>query len=110
MIKKIGALALVLCLLLTVLSPTLAQAQSGLAVIESSAAAEFPYRLNFNLSAQSDENITDIRLCYVMDRAGFAQVISEVYIEFVPADTVDIGWSLEMIKTGGLPPGSSVEY
>ena len=110
MIKKIGALALVLCLLLTILSPGLVQAQSGLAVIESSAAAEFPSRLNFNLSAQSDENINDIRLCYVMDRAGFAKVISEVYIEFVPADTVDIGWSLEMVKTGGLPPGSSVEY
>ncbi|NQT32036.1 MAG: peptidase MA domain-containing protein [Deltaproteobacteria bacterium] len=110
MIKKIGVLALVLCLLVAILSPSLAQAQSGLAVIGSSAEAVFPSRLNFSLSAQSDENITDIRLCYVMDRAGFAEVISEVYIEFVPAATVDVGWALEMIKTGGLPPGSSVEY
>ena len=84
MIKKIGVLALLACLLLTILSPTLVQAQSGLAVMESSAEAEFPYRLNFELSAQSDKNITDIRLCYVMDRAGFAKVISEAYIDLPP--------------------------
>jgi len=110
MIKKIGALALVLCLLLTVLSPSLVQAQSGLTVLESSAEAEFPSRLNFNLTARSDVDITDIRLCYVIDRAGFAEVISEAYIEFVPDTTVDVGWALEMVKTGGLPPGSVVEY
>jgi len=110
MIKKIGILALAVCLLLAVLSPVLVQAQSGLAVIESSAEADFPSRLNFNLSAQSDTDITDIRLCYTLERAGFAQVISEVYIEFTPDTTVNVGWALEMVKTGGLPPGSSVEY
>jgi len=110
MIKKIGILALVFCLLLTVLSPTLAQAQSGLAIIDSSAEAEFPSRLDFNLSARSDVNITDIRLCYATDRFSFAEVISEVYIEFIPSTTVDVGWALEMVKIGGLPPGSSVEY
>ena len=110
MIRKIGVLALALCLLLAVLSPSLAQAQSGLTVIESSAEADFPYRLNFNLSARSDTDITDIRLCYFIDRIGFAQVFSEVYIEFAPATAVDIGWSLEMVKIGGLPPGTLVEY
>jgi len=78
--------------------------------VDSSAEAGFPSRLNFNLSAQSDVNITDIRLCYAIDRASFAEVISEVYIEFVPSTTVDVGWALEMVKIGGLPPGSNVEY
>lgn len=110
MIKKIGVLALVFCLLLAVLSPGLVQAQSGLVVTASSAEAEFPYWLNFSLSAQSDAQITDIRLCYAMERTGFADVISEVYIEFTSATTVDVGWALEMVKIGGLPPGSSVEY
>jgi len=95
MIKKIGILALAVCLLLTILSPTFVQAQSGLAVIDSSAEADFPSRLNFNLSAQSDTDITDIRLCYTLERAGFAQVISEVYIEFTPDTTVDVGCSVE---------------
>jgi len=110
MIKKIGILALVVCLLLTVLSPTLAQAQSGLTVTASSAEAEFPSRLNFSLSARSDVNITDIRLCYASNRASFAEVVSEVYIEFVPSTTVDVSWALEMVRIGGLPPGSSVKY
>jgi len=110
MIRKTRILALVVCLFLILLSPGLVQAQSELAILSSSAQAEFPFKLNFNLSAESDVNITDIRLCYTVDRVSFAQVTSEVYIEFVPATTVDVSWTLEMVKIGGLPPGSSVEY
>jgi len=109
-IKKIGILALAVLLLLTVLSPTLVQAQSGLAVTETSAEADFPDRLNFSLSAQSDTNITDIRLCYTTDQIGFAKVIAEAYIEFTPSPTVNVSWSLEMVRIGGLPPGTVVEY
>jgi hypothetical protein len=108
--KKAALLALVVCLLLTILSPGLVQAQAGLTIVDSSAEAEFPYQLNFNLSARSDVNITDIRLCYASNRASFAEIISEVYIVFTPSTTVDVSWTLEMVKIGGLPPGSSVEY
>ena len=110
MIKKARLLALIVCLFLTILSPGLVQAQGGLNIVDSSAEAEFPSRLNFNLSAQSNVNITDIRLCYTVDRASFAQVTSEVYIEFMPSTAVDVSWALEMVKIGGLPPGSSLEY
>jgi len=110
MIKKTRILALVVCLFLVLLSPGLVQAQGELAILDSSAQAEFPFKLNFNLSAESDVNIIDIRLCYTVDRVSFAQVTSEVYIEFVPATTVDVSWTLEMVKIGGLPPGASVEY
>ncbi len=110
MIKKTSILALVICLFLSILSPILVQAQNGLTILDSSVEAEFPSRLSFNLAAQSDVNITDIRLCYTVDRASFAQVTSEVYIEFAPATTVDVNWTLEMVKIGGLPPGSGVDY
>ncbi len=110
MIKKAGILALVICLFLSILSPILVQAQSRLTILDSSVQAEFPSRLSFNLSAQSDVNIIDIRLHYTVDRSGFAQVTSEVYIEFVPATTVDVEWTWDMRKTGGLPPGSGVDY
>ncbi|MCK5433733.1 MAG: peptidase MA domain-containing protein, partial [Dehalococcoidales bacterium] len=110
MIKKTIILALVVCLFLVLLSPGLVQARGGLTILDSSAEADFPYGLNFNLSAESDVNITDIRLRYRVDRISYAQVTSEVYIEFVPAATVDVSWTLEMVKIGGLPPGSSVEY
>ena len=110
MIKKASILALVICLFLGMLSPTLVQARSGLTILDSSAQVEFPSRLSFNLSAEDDVNITDIRLYYTVDRASFAQVTSEVYIEFVPATTVDVNWTLEMVKIGGLPPGASVDF
>jgi hypothetical protein len=110
MIKKLGILALVVCLLLVTLTPALVQAQGELTVLDSSAVAEFPYQLNFNLSAQSNVNITDIRLCYSVDQASFAEVISEGYVEFTPATKVDVSWALEMVKVGGLPPGSLLEY
>ena len=110
MIKKTSLLALIFCLLLVLLSPGLVQAQGELAILDSAAEAEFPSRLIFNLSAESDVNITDIRLRYTVDRVSYAQVTSEVYIEFVPTTTVDVNWTLEMVRIGGLPPGASMEY
>ena len=110
MIKKASVFALVVCLFLVLLSPGLVRAQGELTILDSWVQAEFPSRLNFNLSAESDVNITDIRLSYTVDRASFAQVTSEVYIKFAPSTTVDIGWTWDMRKTGGLPPGSGMEY
>ena len=110
MIKKTGLMVMAVFLLVALFSPGLAQAGDGLRVLDNSVQAEFPYRLSFSLSAESDVNITDIRLCYQVDRINFARVSSEAYIDFVPATSVSIDWALEMIKIGGLPPGSSLEY
>jgi len=110
MIKKAGILTIVVFLFLALLSPGLAQAQSEPVILDSSAQANFPSQLNFSLSAQSNVNITDIRLHYMVDRAGFAQVASEVYIKFVPSTQVEAEWTWDMRKTGGLPPGSIVTY
>jgi len=109
MIKRVRVLAIVVCLSL-VLSPGIAQAEGELRVLGSSAEAGFPSELDFSLSAESDVSITDIRLHYTVDQAGFAEVTSEVFIEFEPAATVEVEWSWDMRKTGGLPPGSTVEY
>ncbi len=110
MIKKASILAFIVYLFLALLSPGLVQAQGGLTILDSSAQAEFPSKLSFSLSAESDVNITDIRLHYTVDWINLAQITSEVYIEFVPATTIDTEWTLEMIKIGGLPPWSSVDY
>ncbi|MBI2979567.1 MAG: peptidase MA domain-containing protein, partial [Chloroflexi bacterium] len=110
MIKKISIFALVMALFLILLSPLLVQAQSGLTVTKTSVEAGFPLKLNFNLSAKSDANITDIRLHYTVDHDSYAQVVSEAFIEFAPATTVDIQWTWDMRRTGGLPPGTNVEY
>ncbi len=110
MIRKAITFALVVCLFLVLLPPGLVQAQSGLTILDNSAKVEFPSKLHFNLSAKSDVNITDIRLHYTVDRESYAQVTAEVYIEFVPARKADTEWTLDMVKIGGLPPGSSVDY
>ncbi len=110
MIKKASIFVLGLSLFLILLGPGLVQAQGGLTILGTSAEAEFPAKLHFNLSAESNVNITDIRLQYTVERESYAQVTSEVYIEFVPANTVDTEWTLDMVKIGGLPPGSSVDY
>jgi hypothetical protein len=108
--KRFALVALMLCLTLAVLSPVIAQAQGELTVLDSGAEANFPMSLDFNLSARSNFDITDIRLCYSVDRTGFAGVFAEILLDFVPATTVDVSWSLEMVTVGGLPPGSSLEY
>ena len=110
MIKRVSLLILVIPLLLASLSPGLAQASSGLTVLKSSAEVDFPASLNFSLSAESDTDITDIRLHYMVERMTHAEVVSEVYIDFEPAPVVDAEWAWDMRKTGGLPPGSSVRY
>jgi hypothetical protein len=108
--RKIVLLALIVCLFLPVLSPPPVQAQGELTILNSSAVAIFPSQLSFSLSARSNVNITDIRLCYTVDRTSFAQITSEAYIEFMPSTNVDVSWALDMVKIGGLPPGSTVEY
>ena len=118
MIKEASTFALVVSLLLVVLdagcSPASSQppikAARGLAILNNSTEAEFPSKLNFNLSAESDVNITDIRLHYTVDRESYAQITSEAYIDFVSDTTVDVQWSWDMRKTGGLPLESSTEY
>ncbi len=110
MIKKASILALVICLFLVLLSPSLLQAQDGQTVLNCSAKVEFPSNIRFSLLAKSDVNITDVRLHYTVDQESYAQVTSEVYLEFAPANTVDTEWTLDMVKIGGLPPGSSVNY
>ncbi|RLC61600.1 MAG: peptidase MA domain-containing protein, partial [Chloroflexi bacterium] len=79
-------------------------------ILDSSVQLEFPTKLNFSLSARSNVNITDIRLHYIVDQLSYAKVTSEVYIDFVPATTADTSWTWDMRKTGGLPPGSRLEY
>ena len=110
MIRRAGIFTLVTCLFLALLSPGLVQAQGELSILESSAEVEFPFTLQFSLSATSRVNITDVRLYYRVDRESFAQVTSEAYVEFVPDTAIDVQWDWDMRKTGGLPPGASLEY
>jgi hypothetical protein len=110
--KKKTALAVTLLLILmaALLSPSLVFAGDALSITGSSVVIDFPSRLIFNISAQSDVDISDIRLHYRINRIELAGITSEIYIEFTPATSVTEEWVWDMRKTGGLPPGSSLDY
>jgi hypothetical protein len=107
-IKKPIVLAIVLGLVVAALSP--AQAQTEIVVPEDSARAVFPDYIEFNLSIESEVDITDVRLHYVVDQESFALVTSEVNIDLIPGTSVTASWTWDMRKTGGLPSGTVVEY
>ena len=108
MIKKTLLLVVALGLLMTALSPV--NAQTEIEVPEASARAVFPYSIDFNLSIEGGVDITDVRLHYVVDRESFAKVTSEAKINIVPDTSVAASWTWDMIKTGGMPSGTVVDY
>ncbi|MBM2824826.1 MAG: hypothetical protein HW402_490 [Dehalococcoidales bacterium] len=110
MIRKASLAALIVGLFLFLLNPAIVRAQSGPTVLTSSAEAEFPLKLTFSLSAKSDVVINDIRLHYTVEQESYARVTSETHIQFMPATKVNVQWSWDMRKIGGLPPGSVVDY
>ena len=40
----------------------------------------FPTSINISIAAESDVNITDIRVHYTIEHKSFAEVISEAYV------------------------------
>jgi hypothetical protein len=108
--QKLALLVLVISALLVLAVPGTARAAGGPAVLNSSVQLNFPASITFNISAGSDVNINDIRLHYIVNRQEFARIVSEVYLIFTPSARVTTQWVWDMRKTGGLPPGTSVDY
>lgn len=108
--KKKVFITLVVITLLAFLIPASAQAESGLTISPCLVTINFPYSINIYITAESDVDITDIRVHYTVERQAFAQVISEAYIPFVPATLVNAQWVWDMRRSGSLPPGTDVTY
>ncbi len=108
--KKIGLLILAVCSLLVLSTPATIQAAGGPALLNSTVQISFPGSITFNISAGSDADITDIRLHYIVNRMEHARIVSEVYLTFTPSNRVTTHWVWDMRKTGGLPPGTSLDY
>jgi hypothetical protein len=108
MFKKILLLMMVSCL--AVLSVTPVHAEGQLKLLSTSAKVIYPNSLTFRISAQSDVKITDIRLQYSLQSVGFAQVVNETYLQFSPSTKVDTEWKWDLVRIGGLPPGTTVKY
>ena len=108
--NAVGVIGVLLLLSLSLLVPAPVSSQSPISVQSSAAVADFPSRITFTLSAKSGVSITDVRLRYTIDRETFARMFSESFVEFTPAATVNVSWALDMLKTGGLPPGATLHF
>ncbi len=93
---------------LTAALPAKLLAASGI-TLDSSVEVTFPTMINFKVKAQSDADITRLRLHYKIDNQNYADVVSEGWAQFSPAKTVETQWLWDM-RRGGLPPGSEFEY
>ena len=109
MIKKI-AFSFLVIILLGLLIPGVVWAGSTLEVLDSSVVVNFPASLTFNITAASDFNIIDIRLHYMVDRMAYARIVSEIPMVVTPATRVTTQWVWDMRMSGGMPPGSSIDY
>ncbi|UCH50596.1 MAG: peptidase MA domain-containing protein [Chloroflexota bacterium] len=101
-------ISLILATLLFI-TPPIVRAQEGISLIASNAEIYFPSALVFKITAQSQSDITKIRLHYQVDRMNYAQVTSEAWPDFTQSPKVETEWVWDMRKAT-LLTGAVVRY
>lgn len=107
--KRICAFLLI-SLAMSVLGSGAILAEEGVSIISSGAEAQFPSAITFTLEAEADSDIVDIDLEYRVSRRGLVPESCRVDVDFTPGEAVAASWRWDMLETGGLPPGTEVEY
>ncbi len=77
--------------------------------VTSSVQMAFPTSITFNVKAQSDVNVTSLRLHYIVHRQSTVRVVSEAWPQFTPSPSVTSQWVWDMRKSS-IPVGTQVEY
>ena len=77
--------------------------------IPSEVKIDFPNQAEFALEVESEVEITDVRLCYQVDKMNYAKVVSEGWAHFVPGKKVKATWVWDM-RNASLPPGAEVSH
>ena len=107
MIKHLIWLILAVFLFTT---PNFAHAQEEqISLLDNTVEIYFPSALVFKIEAASQSDITKIRLHYQVDKMNYAQVTSEVWLDFTSSPEVEAEWVCDMRKVS-LPAGAKVEY
>ncbi len=110
MLRRLGAWVVTTVFFMVSLSPLTLTAADGIEITRSLYSGLFPTTLSFNLSARSDAEIVDARLHYKVHRQSYAEVENEAIVRITPAKEIDISYSLDLRRAGGLPPGTVVDY
>ncbi len=113
-LSRLLMLSFVLSLLIAIpilfsLSTTIL-AQGEITVISSDAETQFPSTITFSLEAEAASDITDIDLVYRKNGESLIPVSSRVDVDFIPGQLVTASWTWDMLETGGLPPGTEIDY
>jgi len=104
-------LALVLLVLaLTFIPCSIAAADGGIEVIENDAHADFPQSVTFSLEARASTDIVDIDIECQVVRRSLVPVICRSDIDFDADEHVMVSWIWDMQDSGGVPPGTDIEY
>lgn len=101
-----------LTLIISIVLPASIGAQQEtqqITLIESATEIVFPSSLVFKVKAESQTDITRIRLQYEVERMNYARVISEAWPDFSPSPKVETKWNWDMRKAT-LPVGATVRY
>jgi hypothetical protein len=106
MIKRI---ILMISALFLLFSPSTVAAVDGIVVIDTDVDINFPNQAVFSIEAESYVDIVDVRLYYQVDRMNYAEVVSEGWADFTPANVVEANWVWDM-RNSSLPPGAEVIY
>ena len=105
--KKLAILFLIFYLLLA-FAPVYIQAQEAISASYTTT-VEFPTSITFNISAESNYNITQVILDYKINMITNVTVTTEVEPEFKPAPDVQTSWEWDT-QQESLPPGAEIQY
>jgi hypothetical protein len=108
--NKIAFCLLAVLLITSIIIPSPVWGEMGAATINVSVKVDFPATLTFDISVKDSKQITDIRLEYNVDRIKNTDITTEKVVAFTPSNDVSAQYVIDMRQTGGLPPGSSLNY
>jgi len=103
-------LLVILAVVLIAAFPLTGSADVDITVISSEAQSQFPGSIVFRLEAEAPANIVDIDLHYRVVKSTLVPATCRVDADFTSGQTVSASWTWNMLETGGLPPGTAVEY
>ena len=104
-------LVLVLLVLTFTLIPcSIAVAEGGIEVVSRDAQADFPQSITFSLEARASMDIVDIDIECQVVRRSLVPVVCRSDVDFDADEHVMVSWIWDMQDTGGVPPGTEIEY
>ena len=107
---RVKATAVILLLLLTSLalfaSPVVA-AGDEIRVLSGGSEVRFPGNVVFNLEAEGDAGIVEVKLYYRVTPSG---IWTYAYLDLAPSPHVETSFGLRLSGNNYLPPGTELEY